>query len=175
MTHSIPLPSEHISIESVFFRDKFVLNHHYQKITIQGPLGCLYFNCPVDFKIFIEDSKVFIIAPNHFNFSLFNSFLSLFNNALLGVSSGFSKSLSLNGVGFKASLSKPRELSLSIGFCHPIYIEVPSYISSISCPDPSTILASSFSLPLLSNFLHQIRLIRPSSKDPYKAKGLSIL
>lgn len=175
-SHYFPLPDK-VSFSSQFFIDSFDGRSSYQSILLSGPLGSLSFSCPSDFSFSLSDDRrsLSLIVPSHFSPVLLRSFLSLFLNSLRGVSLGFSLSLSLVGVGYKASFDHlNNSLSLSVGFSHPVIIPLPPFIS-LSCPSPSSILASSFHLPSLSSFIHHIRLIKPSSADHYKAKGLSLL
>lgn len=181
MKHTFLIPKDSsLELQHQFFTNQFndSLTDNCQKVTLKGNLGSLSFFCPISFTFHYDSKTLTISAPDKFSLPLWNSFLSFFHNSLTGVTLGHSLSLSLSGVGYQASILSPSSsdstLSLSLGFNQPVLIPIPSFILSLKCPDSSTIIGHSYSLPLLSQFFHHIRLIRPSSRDIYKGKGLSI-
>lgn len=92
---------------------------------------------------------------------------SLINNTLLGVSTGWDKTLELVGVGYRASLNG-KDLSLTVGFSHPVIIPAPEGITfSVK---QSFIVVSGMDKQQVGEVAAQIRRVRPP--EPYKGKGI---
>ena len=100
-------------------------------INIEGPLGKqkLKINLEMfDFKI--DDGKNVSIKPKQINKDtkrLWGTNRSLLNNAIIGAHVGFTKTLELTGVGFRAAL-KGKQLNLQLGFSHDINFDIPDSI-----------------------------------------------
>jgi large subunit ribosomal protein L6 len=93
---------------------------------------------------------------------------SVFANMVTGVSVGFQRKLVLVGVGYRAAVVE-KNLSLQIGFSHPVSKAIPSGIS-IQCPTQSEIIVKGFCKELVGQISAEIRAIRPP--EPYKGKGI---
>lgn len=92
----------------------------------------------------------------------------LVNNMVLGVSKGFEKKLTLVGVGYRAQ-AQGNKLNLSLGFSHPVIVEMPAGIS-IATPAPTEIVLKGADRQRLGQIASEIRAIRPP--EPYKGKGV---
>ncbi len=104
--------------------------------------------------------------------------LSLQNNikkAIIGLTDGFIKNLSLTGTGFKAISNKAAQpqaqLTISLGFSHDIKIDVPKDMD-VTCPNATSIIIKGSSHQALSQFAHKIVSLKPAYKDKYKKKGV---
>lgn len=93
---------------------------------------------------------------------------ALLNNMVLGVSKGFSKELTLVGVGYRAAL-KGSELELQVGYSHPVVIESRDGVS-FEVPEPTRIIVSGIDKQQVGQVAADIRAIRPP--EPYKGKGI---
>lgn len=93
---------------------------------------------------------------------------SLANNAVLGVDTGWKKSLELKGVGYKASV-KGRNLDLSIGYSHPVVLEMPKDIE-VKVEKQTTLHISGPDKSVVGEFSAKIRSFRPP--EPYLGKGI---
>jgi len=93
---------------------------------------------------------------------------ALTKNAIVGVSGGFSKTLQMLGVGFRASL-EGKTLVLNVGFSHPVKFEPPAGIT-IELDKSGTIKISGMDRGLVGQAAAQIRKIKPP--EPYKGKGI---
>ena len=89
-------------------------------------------------------------------------------NLISGVVSDFSKTLELNGTGYKASVSGS-VLKLLLGFSHDINYEIPKDVK-VECPKPNIIKISSMSKELLGDVAAKIRSFR--KPEPFKGKGI---
>lgn len=93
---------------------------------------------------------------------------TLLDNLLVGVSSGFSKTLLLNGVGYRAEI-KGKQLRMQLGFSHDILYPVPEDIE-IACPRPVEIVVSGRDRQRVGQVAANLRAYRPP--EPYKGKGV---
>ena len=93
---------------------------------------------------------------------------SLVNNMVVGVSEGFSKTLALQGVGYRAQ-AKGKVLNLTLGFSHPIDYELPEGVSA-ETPNPTTIVISGADKQRVGQVAAEVRGFRPP--EPYKGKGV---
>jgi large subunit ribosomal protein L6 len=93
---------------------------------------------------------------------------SLVANMVTGVTSGFQKSLEIQGVGYRAAL-KGRDLELALGYSHPVEIKAPEGIS-FEVPQPTRITVKGASKQQVGEIAAQIRKQR--KPEPYKGKGI---
>ncbi len=100
-------------------------------LQVKGPLGSLEIPFAINnpLKVEIADNKISIKRINDLkqNKMLHGTFNALVKNAIIGVTEGFSKQLQLVGVGYRAAL-KGTDLSLSLGYSHPIELKIPKDI-----------------------------------------------
>jgi len=92
---------------------------------------------------------------------------ALVSNMITGVTSGFTKTLEINGVGYKAEL-KGRKLVLSLGYSHPIEYALPDGIDAK--PDKNLLILSGIDKQAVGAAAAKIRSYRPP--EPYKGKGI---
>jgi large subunit ribosomal protein L6 len=96
---------------------------------------------------------------------------TLVNNMVQGVSSGFSKSMEVIGVGWKVELPEPRVLKLSLGFSNPVLFKLPDGIDAFVDPKANTKFSlSGADKELLGLTCARIRAYR--KPEPYKGKGI---
>ncbi len=93
---------------------------------------------------------------------------ALVNNMVVGVSEGFSKTLNLLGVGYRAQ-AKGKVVNLTLGFSHPIDYELPEGVSA-ETPNNTTIVVSGADKQRVGQVAAEIRAFRPP--EPYKGKGV---
>ena len=93
---------------------------------------------------------------------------SLVNNMVVGCGEGFSKTLLLQGVGYRAS-AKGNSLNLVLGFSHPIDYELPEGIS-VEVPNNTTVVLKGADKQKVGQVAAEIRAFRPP--EPYKGKGV---
>jgi len=93
---------------------------------------------------------------------------SLLNNAIIGASKGYEKTLELVGVGFRAAL-KGKQLNMQLGFSHDINFDIPEGIK-IAVEKQTILKISGPDKQLVGMVASQIKSIRPP--EPYKGKGI---
>jgi large subunit ribosomal protein L6 len=100
--------------------------------------------------------------------SLHGLYRSLINNAVQGVTKGFTKILTLQGVGYRAAVTGSK-LELSLGFSHPIFFDAPKGID-IKVEKQTTVIVTGASKELVGQVAAKIRGFRPP--EPYLGKGV---
>jgi large subunit ribosomal protein L6 len=91
---------------------------------------------------------------------------------VVGVSTGFSKVLEVNGVGYRAEL-KGETLVLNVGFSHPVIIEPPEGIKFEVDDRTRQITVKGYDKQVVGYVTADIRKVRPP--EPYKGKGIKYL
>ena len=141
-------------------------------INIEGPLGKKKVKVDTDYFDFnINDGKEINIKPkvnNENTKRLWGMNRSLLNNAILGVNSGYEKTLELTGVGFRAAL-KGKQLNLQLGYSHDINFDIPESIK-ITVEKQTIVKISGTDKQLVGMITAKIKTFRPP--EPYKGKGI---
>jgi len=136
----------------------------------KGKLGEMQININSNFSIKISDDNVSVI-PNHEKIKkdpIWGTTRALVSNIIKGVSDGFSKTLELNGTGYRASVSGST-LKLQLGFSHDINYEIPKEVK-VECPKQNIIKLSSYDKEKLGAAAAKIRSFR--KPEPFKGKGI---
>ena len=143
-------------------------------LNIEGPLGKKYLNIDTDmFDLKIEEGKNVSIKPKQINRDtkrLWGTNRSLLNNAIIGASTGYTKTLVLTGVGFRAAL-KGKQLNLQLGFSHDINFDIPDSVK-ISVEKQTIIKISGNNKQEVGMITSKIKSFKKS--DPYKGKGIRV-
>lgn len=100
--------------------------------------------------------------------SLHGMYRALLQNAVMGVSKGFTKALELHGVGYRATVSG-KKLEMSLGFSHPVVFEIPEGIE-IKVDKQTNISVTGYDRALVGAVAAKIRSFRPP--EPYLGKGV---
>jgi large subunit ribosomal protein L6 len=141
-------------------------------INIEGPLGKKSLNIDLDvFDLKINEGKEVSIKPKKIDQNskrLWGMNRSLLNNAIIGASKGYEKTLELVGVGFRAAL-KGKQLNMQLGFSHDINFDIPEGIK-IAVEKQTILKISGPDKQLVGMVASQIKSIRPP--EPYKGKGI---
>ena len=141
-------------------------------LNIEGPLGKTSLNLDLDtFDLKINDGKSVLIKPKTINKDtkrLWGMNRSLLNNAIIGISSGYNKTLELTGVGYRAAL-KGKQLNLQLGFSHDINFDIPDGVK-ILVEKQTIIKISGCNKQEVGSIASKIKSFRPP--EPYKGKGI---
>ncbi len=139
-------------------------------VSAKGAKGTVAVDLPKGVKIEQKDQQLELLVNNPDNTknrALWGLARSLVNNAVLGVTKGFSKELEINGVGFKVAL-QGKKLVLNVGFSHPVDYPLPEGISAEV--DKNIIKVSGVDKQLVGQTAAEIRGIK--KPEPYKGKGI---
>ena len=149
---------------------KVVLNGNI--LNMEGPLGKATLNLDLDtFDLKIDEGKSVSIKPKVVNQDtkrLWGMNRSLVNNAIIGITAGYSKTLELTGVGYRAAL-KGKQLNLQLGFSHDINFDIPESVK-ITVEKQTTVKISGSDKQEVGMIASKIKSIRPP--EPYKGKGI---
>jgi large subunit ribosomal protein L6 len=139
-------------------------------VTVKGPKGTLVQQLPLAMAIHQEDSTITVTRPSDEkqHKALHGLTRALLNNMVMGVSTGFQKVLEINGVGYRAQKTG-RNLTLSLGFSHPVVVEAPEGID-LNVGERNTVIVSGADKQLVGEVAAYIRSLRPP--EPYKGKGI---
>ncbi|AYO29431.1 MAG: large subunit ribosomal protein [Thermoanaerobacteraceae bacterium] len=139
-------------------------------VTIKGPKGSISREFHRDLKIKHEDSQIIVERPSDDNMhkALHGLTRTLINNMVDGVTTGYEKKLSLEGVGYRAA-KQGNKLVLTVGYSHPVEIEPPKGIE-FEVPAPNKISVKGVDKELVGQIAANIRKVR--EPEPYKGKGI---
>ena len=146
------------------------INYNDSKITVKGKFGVLTNEIPNIIDIFQEKNtlRISLKQDNKKVRSLHGLYRTLINNMVIGVSEQFSLALVLKGVGYRAVV-QGSEIVLSLGYSHPVKIEIPKQIS-VEITQNTTLTLKSCDKELLGLFASNIQSWR--QPEPYKGKGI---
>ena len=138
-------------------------------VTVKGPKGTLVRELPHEMDIKIEDGHVIVSRPNDLKRmkSLHGLTRTLIHNMTIGVSKGYTKTLEVNGVGYRAAKAG-KKLTLNLGYSHPVEMEDPEGIETKV--DGNKIIVSGISKEKVGQYAAEIRDKR--RPEPYKGKGI---
>ena len=141
-----------------------------ERVTVNGPKGELTERIPRDIEVAHEGEEVVVKRPTDRgeHRALHGLTRSLVANMVEGVTTGFTKTLEIQGVGYRAQL-KGRDLELALGYSHPVPIKAPEGIE-FEVPQPTRIVVKGNSKQQVGEIAAIIRKQR--KPEPYKGKGI---
>ena len=141
--------------------------HH---ITVTGPKGTLDREVHKNISLEMTDNTIVVkrINDEPANRSLHGLTRTLIQNMIIGVTSGYSKELQINGVGYRV-VKQGNNLNLTLGYSHPVIFEAPEGIT-FDVPNANTIIVNGISKELVGQTAAVIRTKRPP--EVYRGKGI---
>ena len=141
-------------------------------LNVEGPMGKKSLNIDTNmFELKIDEGKSVSIKPKSLNPDtkrLWGMNRSLLNNAIIGTSKGYSKTLELSGVGYRASL-KGKQLSMQLGFSHDVNFDIPDSVK-ITVEKQTIVKINGSDKQEVGMIASKIKSFRPP--EPYKGKGI---
>ena len=139
-------------------------------IKVEGKGGTLQFSHHPAMKVKVEANQILVERPNddRQNRALHGLTRALINNMVVGVTTGYSKRLKIEGVGYQATM-KGKAVELTVGFANRILHTPPEGIT-VAVPDPTTILVTGSDKQRVGQFAAEIRASK--KPEPYKGKGI---
>ena len=140
-------------------------------VNVEGPKGKVAQKLDREMKVTVDKGEVRVDRPNDSRRAreLHGLTRTLVANMILGVTQGFTRSLDISGVGYKAEL-KGKEIQLVVGFSHPVRFPLPEGISAEYDAKANRITVKGADKHLVGLTAAQIRKVRPP--EPYKGKGI---
>ena len=144
-------------------------NNH---VTVKGPKGTLERTLAPEMEIKMEGNVIAVSRPNDLKKmkSLHGLTRTLLNNMIVGVTEGYTKTLEVNGVGYRAAKSG-KKLTLNLGYSHPVEMIDPEGIET--AVDQNKIIVKGINKEQVGQYAAEIRGKR--GPEPYKGKGIKYL
>ena len=144
------------------------LNINGAEVSVKGPKGNLSVTLHSSVGLKEEDGKYKLEWKTEKDLAMAGTFRALVNNMVTGVTEGFSKKLTLVGVGYRAQ-AQGNNLNLALGFSHPVDYKMPEGVS-VETPTQTEIIVSGCDKQRVGQSAAEIRAFRPP--EPYKGKGV---
>lgn len=139
-------------------------------VSVKGPKGTLARNVHPDMTLTLENDEILVTRPtdNKTHRSLHGLTRTLINNMVVGVSQGYSKTLNIVGVGYRAT-KQGRTLVLNMGYSHPVEI-LPEEGLEVEVPAQTRMIVTGIDKEKVGALAAQIRAVR--KPEPYLGKGI---
>ena len=139
-------------------------------VTVKGPKGTLTQTMRPEMIIKVEDGVIHVGRPSEdkLHKSLHGLTRTLIHNMVIGVTEGFSKTLEINGVGYRA-VKEGQNLVMHLGFSHTVTVSETADIQ-IDVPNPNQVIIKGIDKEKVGQFAAEVRAKRPP--EPYKGKGI---
>jgi len=140
------------------------------EVTVKGPKGTLVKTFSPLMEISVDAGVLTVKRPNEEKHTkqLHGTTRALISAMVEGVHTGFTKTLKVVGIGYRAALTG-NELKLAVGFSHPVSFTVPSDVK-VEVPDANTITVSGIDKQIVGQFAAVVRATK--KPEPYGGKGI---
>ena len=147
-----------------------VTNADDNTVTVKGPKGELSQKVNKDMTVRMEDGHILVERPSDAkqHRAMHGLYRSLIHNMVEGVTNGFSKTLELVGVGYRAS-AENNTLTINIGYSHPVIMKAPDHVT-YETPNANTIVVKGIDKQQVGALAADIREVR--KPEPYHGKGI---
>lgn len=139
-------------------------------ISVKGPKGELALDFNPEISVEIKEGEIIVSRPsdNKTHRSLHGLTRTLISNMVTGVTEGYSKTLEVNGVGYRAQ-KQGKNLVMNLGYSHQVIVPEVDGIT-VDVPSANQIIVSGADKQLVGQFAAEVRAKRPP--EPYKGKGI---
>lgn len=140
-------------------------------IKVEGPRGELTHEIRPEVEVKIEDNNVVFVQKSidKSSSALWGTTRAIVANMIEGVLNGYEKKLKMVGVGYRATKKSDNEISMTVGFSHPIEFVAPKEVT-LEVEEQDTIIVKGIDKQLVGQTAAKIRAIR--KPEPYKGKGI---
>ncbi len=142
-------------------------------VAVQGPKGKLETRIPGGITVQQQDGHLVALRANDSQAALHGLTRALLNNAVTGVTKGWTKELEIVGIGYRAELKGKSTVVFSLGYSHPIEVPLPSGIEVTVDPKQTRLTVAGIDRQKVGQIASDMRALRPP--DPYKNKGVRYL
>jgi large subunit ribosomal protein L6 len=139
-------------------------------VAVQGPKGKLETALPEGIKMEQKDGHLLAIRENDSQAAVHGLARALVNNAVEGVTKGWTKELEIVGIGYRAEMKAKSTVVFTLGYSHPIEYPLPSGIEVAVDPKQTKLTVSGIDRQKVGQVSAEMRSLRPP--DPYKNKGV---
>ena len=140
------------------------------RLVAKGSKGELEMALPSNVDVAVNDGVV-TVTPGEKNIqgrSIWGTVRANINNMVVGVSTGFTRNLEINGVGYRAAM-QGNKLQLNLGYSHPVEMDIPAGLT-VKVENNTKIEITGADKQLLGQFASEVRAKRPP--EPFKGKGV---
>ena len=139
-------------------------------VAVQGPKGKLDTPLPEGIKVEQKDGTLVAIRENDSQAALHGLARALVNNAVEGVTKGWTRELEIVGIGYRAEMKGKNMIVFSLGYSHPIEYPLPTGVEAAIDPKQTRLTLTSIDRQKVGQVAAEMRSLRPP--DPYKNKGV---
>jgi large subunit ribosomal protein L6 len=139
-------------------------------VEVQGPKGKLTTTVPQGITVQQNDGTMVAVRENDQQAALHGLTRALLNNAVEGVTKGWTRELEIVGIGYRAELKGKNTVVFSLGYSHPIEYPLPSEIQAAVDPKQTRLTLTGIDRQKIGQVAAEMRGLRPP--DPYKNKGV---
>ena len=143
-----------------------------QNVSVKGPKGSLAISVPAPIQVSQADGVITVARPNEERVtrSLHGLSRTLVANLVEGVTTGYSLTINIVGVGYRVA-EKGKDLEFQLGYSHPVFFPAPEGIT-YKVESPTKLIISGIDKQLVGEVAAKIKKLRKA--DPYKGKGLRL-
>jgi len=139
-------------------------------VAVQGPKGKLDTQVPSGIRVEQQDGNLVALRDNDSQAALHGLARALVNNAVEGVTKGWTRELEIVGIGYRAELKAKSTVVFSLGYSHPIEYPLPSGVDVTVDPKQTKLSVTGIDRQKVGQVAAEMRSLRPP--DPYKNKGV---
>jgi large subunit ribosomal protein L6 len=141
------------------------------RVEVQGPNGSMARTLPSGISV-ARDGDVLVVErvdDQRDHRALHGLTRTLISNMVVGVTTGWTKELDIQGVGYRAAAKSPGQLELALGFSHPVVFDAPAGVT-FDVPSQTKIIVKGADKEVVGQVAASIRKLR--KPEPYKGKGV---
>ena len=139
-------------------------------VAVQGPKGKLDTELPSGIKVEQKDGTIVAVRENDSQAALHGLARALVNNAVEGVTKGWTRELEIVGIGYRAEMKGKAMVVFNLGYSHPIEYPLPTGVDATVDPKQTKIALTGIDRQKVGQVAAEMRSLRPP--DPYKNKGV---
>src|SRR5437588_8622527 len=139
-------------------------------VLVQGPKGKLDTRIPAGIKVEQQDGHMVALRENDSQAALHGLSRALVNNAVEGVTKGWTRDLEIVGIGYRAEMKGKGTVVFTLGFSHPIEYPLPTGVECAVDPKQTKLSLTGIDRQKVGQVAAEMRSLRPP--DPYKHRGV---
>jgi large subunit ribosomal protein L6 len=142
-------------------------------VLVQGPKGKIDTMLPTGIKVQQQDGHLLAVRENDSQAAVHGLARALVNNAVEGVTKGWTRELEIVGIGYRAEMKGKGTVVFTLGFSHPIEYPLPTGVDAAVDPKQTRLTVTGIDRQKVGQVAAEMRSLRPP--DPYKNKGVRYL
>src|SRR5216684_5854467 len=139
-------------------------------VAVQGPKGKLDTALPAGIRVEQKDGHLLAVRESEDRAAVHGLARALVNNAVEGVTKGWTRDLEIVGIGYRAELKGKNTVVFTLGYSHPIEFPLPTGVTVAVDPKQTKLSVTGIDRQKVGQVSADMRSLRPP--DPYKQKGI---